>query len=62
MKNLVTGGSGFLGFHLIKELLAMEETVISIDNFVTGDENNSQFFKGNNLFQFFFMMLLILSI
>ena len=54
MKNLVTGGSGFLGFHLIKELLAMEETVISIDNFVTGDENNSQFFKGNNLFQFFF--------
>ena len=32
----------------------MEETVISIDNFVTGDKNNSQFFKGNNLFQFFF--------
>ena len=34
--NLVTGGAGFLGSHLIDRLMEKEEEVICIDNFFTG--------------------------
>ena len=39
-KNLVTGGSGFLGSHLSKKLLEKGEEVICIDNFFTGTKQN----------------------
>mgnify|MGYP001198070919 FL=1 len=39
-KNLVTGGSGFLGSHLSKKLLERGEEVICIDNFFTGTKQN----------------------
>jgi len=39
-RNLVTGGSGFLGSHLSKELLKRGEEVICIDNFFTGTKKN----------------------
>ena len=33
---LVTGGTGFLGSHLIEQLINNEEKVICIDNNITG--------------------------
>ena len=39
-RNLVTGGSGFLGSHLSKNLLERGEEVICIDNFFTGTKKN----------------------
>ena len=38
--NLVTGGAGFLGSHLIDRLMAKREEVICIDNFFTGTKHN----------------------
>ncbi len=38
--NLVTGGAGFLGSHLIDRLMEKGEEVICIDNFFTGTKNN----------------------
>ena len=40
IKNLVTGGAGFVGSHLIDKLIEKEEEVICLDNFFTGDERN----------------------
>ena len=37
--NLVTGGAGFLGSHLIDSLLKNGEEVICIDNYFTGRKN-----------------------
>ena len=34
-RNLITGGSGFLGSHLKKKLLKEGEEVICLDNFFT---------------------------
>ncbi len=39
-RNLVTGGSGFLGSHLIDKLMYRNEKVICLDNFFTGDKSN----------------------
>jgi len=39
-RNLVTGGSGFLGSHLSKKLLERGEEVICLDNFFTGTKKN----------------------
>ena len=40
MRNLVTGGAGFIGSHLIEKLLKKEETVICLDNLHTGRKKN----------------------
>ena len=40
VRNLVTGGAGFLGSHLIDKLLEAGEYVICIDNFFTGNKMN----------------------
>ena len=48
-RNLITGGSGFLGSHLAKELLKKGEEVICLDNFFTGSkENIKNLFKYND--------------
>ena len=39
-KNLVSGGAGFLGSHLIDKLMKKNEQVICIDNYFTGEESN----------------------
>jgi len=39
-KALVTGGAGFIGSHIIEELLSMGVEVISIDNYVGGKPEN----------------------
>ncbi len=41
-RNLITGGSGFLGSHLSKRLLEKGEEVICLDNFFTGTKKNIQ--------------------
>ena len=41
-KNLITGGAGFIGSHLAKQLLEKGEEVICLDNFFTGTKNNIQ--------------------
>ena len=40
MRNLVTGGGGFLGSHLIDRLMEKGEEVICLDNFYTGRKSN----------------------
>lgn len=37
---LVTGGAGFLGFHLCEKLLAQGNEVICMDNLCTGSKSN----------------------
>lgn len=53
MENLVTGGAGFIGSHLIEKLLKDKQKVICIDNFSTGREKNIEKFFSNPNFKFF---------
>ena len=50
--NLVTGGTGFLGSHLIEYLLRTGEEVISLDNNYTGNKKNISKFLNNPRFEF----------
>ena len=52
MKNLVTGGAGFLGSHLIDSLMHDHEQVICIDDLSTGDEKNIKKWTDNPNFEF----------
>lgn len=40
MRNLVTGGAGFLGSHLIDQLILAGEEVLCLDNYFSGRKNN----------------------
>lgn len=40
MKYLVTGGAGFVGSHLIEQLLAEENEIVCLDDFSTGKRTN----------------------
>ena len=51
MKHLITGGAGFIGSHLIKELLYRQEKVICLDDFCTGNIRNLENFKNNSNFE-----------
>ena len=49
MRNLVTGGSGFLGSHLVDKLMEKGEEVIILDNFFTGNNlNNIRWLNNKN--------------
>ncbi len=53
MKNiLITGGAGFIGCHLTKELLAEGNYVICVDNFTLGNEENMSDFINDKNFKF----------
>lgn len=39
-KNLITGGAGFIGSHLVDHLMRKGEEVICLDNYFTGRKNN----------------------
>ena len=51
MRNLVTGGAGFLGSHLINNLLINGEEVICLDNYLTGQKKNVENWFTNNQFE-----------
>ena len=40
IRNLVSGGAGFLGSHLIDKLMGNNEKVICLDNYFTGEKSN----------------------
>lgn len=42
---LVTGVAGFIGSHLAEELLALNQEVIGVDNFLTGKQTNLDLIK-----------------
>ena len=47
INNLVFGGAGFLGSHLIDKLLTKGENVLCVDNFLTGKIENINHLKDN---------------
>jgi len=51
MRCLVTGGSGFLGSHLVDRLVAEGHTVVAMDNFVTGSRENLGHYEGDTRVQ-----------
>ena len=48
---LVTGGAGFIGSHLCKKLIEMENSVICLDNFFTGSRKNVEKLLSSNSFE-----------
>ena len=52
MKNLITGGAGFIGSHLAEELLKRNEEVVIIDNLSTGSIDNIKHLKSNPKFSY----------
>ena len=40
MKVIVTGGAGFIGSHIVDELVKADHQVVIIDNLVTGKKTN----------------------
>ena len=51
MRNLVTGGAGFLGSNLIDKLISQGEEVICLDNFFTGRKKNISKWLANRNFE-----------
>ena len=52
MKYLITGGAGFIGSHLVSEIIGDAEKIIVLDNLITGSMSNINKFKDNKNFEF----------
>ncbi len=50
-KALVTGGAGFIGSHIVEELVKMGVETISIDNYFAGKHENLEHLKEYPNFQ-----------
>lgn len=50
--SLVTGAAGFLGSHLCERLLARGDSVVGVDNFITGDRRNLEGLRSHPDFRF----------
>lgn len=50
MNILITGGAGFIGSHLCKRLLGKGNSVICVDNFITGSRENIEELLDNSNF------------
>ena len=51
-KALVTGGAGFIGSHIVEELLKRGIKVVSVDNLLAGKLENISLFQDNPEFEF----------
>ena len=51
VKILITGGAGFIGSNLIETLLAMDNEIVCLDNFITGKRENLIPFLDNPAFR-----------
>jgi len=51
VRNLVTGGAGFLGSHLVDRLMKAGEEVICLDNYFTGNKQNVKQWISNPKFE-----------
>jgi nucleoside-diphosphate-sugar epimerase len=51
MRVLLAGGAGFIGSHMADALLARGDTVVAVDNFVTGRPSNIAHLAGNDRFR-----------
>jgi len=49
---LITGGAGFIGSHLCKSFLERGDTVVCVDNFLTGSRENVVSFSSDSRFTF----------
>ena len=52
MKYLITGGAGFIGSHLINNIITKADKVIVLDNLLTGTKKNIEKFIKLNNFEF----------
>lgn len=52
MTILITGGAGFIGSHLCKLFLGRGDSIICVDNFITGSKKNIKCFLDNKNFRF----------
>lgn len=51
-KVIIAGGVGFIGYHLSKKFLDRGDTVIAIDNLLTGSKDNVELLSHNSNFSF----------
>ena len=51
LRNLITGGAGFLGSHLVDRLMRAGEEVICLDNYFTGRKDNIAAWIGHPRFE-----------
>ena len=51
MNILITGGAGFIGSHLCKKLLENNNSIICLDNFITGFKKNVEELSNNSNFK-----------
>jgi nucleoside-diphosphate-sugar epimerase len=51
MNVLISGGAGFIGSHLCRAFLERGDSVICVDNFITGSKDNVKDFLANNSFK-----------